>query len=421
MQKIFKFEKIFLYLSLLLLPLNLGKHFVFKWNYFNGILVDYFIPTIYIPELLILVVLAFWFFRIYKSAVLKSDIFLILKYDRIFYILAVFIFCIFLSCFYSQNILASIYLFSKWLLYLGFFVHLYFNIDEGFFKNLLKIFAIQLFLLTLLSIGQWYKQSSVFDNYLFFGEQPYNFSTPNVAKENFLGFTKLGSYGLFRHPNIFAGYMSILLCAVFFYLKAPWVRALVIFSILGIFFTLSYYSFFVLVFGLVSFYALKNYSGNIYVLLAFVLFLGVLLSFIPLLDKAVLSESASLEVRSELIRSTANVIESSFLFGVGPGMNIVEIQKFLPLTNYIIFIQPVHNIFLLLLSEFGFFGLICFLTFLVSCIYLCISRKSFLSIVLLQFVLLGFFDHFPLTIHQTAILFMVFLALSLRVTRNDYV
>src|SRR3990167_937702 len=42
------------------LPFNLSKHFVFSWSYVNGNLVDYLIPTLYITDILIALILLLW-------------------------------------------------------------------------------------------------------------------------------------------------------------------------------------------------------------------------------------------------------------------------------------------------------------------------------------------------------------------------
>lgn len=45
------------YLLIFFLPLNLGKHFILRDSFVSGLLVDYLIPTIYIQDVLILLIL----------------------------------------------------------------------------------------------------------------------------------------------------------------------------------------------------------------------------------------------------------------------------------------------------------------------------------------------------------------------------
>ena len=50
------------YLILFLLPANLAKHFPVASSYVSGILVDYLIPTVYLTDILIIILLVSHFF-----------------------------------------------------------------------------------------------------------------------------------------------------------------------------------------------------------------------------------------------------------------------------------------------------------------------------------------------------------------------
>lgn len=61
-----KLEKVLFYLFLFLIPSNLAKHWVQNWSYVNGILVDYLIPTLYMTDIIIILILIFWLVKLVR-------------------------------------------------------------------------------------------------------------------------------------------------------------------------------------------------------------------------------------------------------------------------------------------------------------------------------------------------------------------
>ena len=120
--------------------------------------------------------------------------------------------------------------------------------------------------------------------------------------------------------------------------------------------------------------------------------------------------SESVVVRQQLNSAAITMWQHSPLFGVGLGNFLVELPKNLP-SRTIYFLQPVHNIYLLLLSETGIVGLGSFLL-LLWYIFQRI-RNSKLKAPIVALLLLGLIDHYPLTLQQGQLLFTLFLSLSL--------
>src|SRR4030042_5726157 len=53
-------------------------------------------------------------------------------------------------------------------------------------------------------------------------EPPFSFSTAGIIKENLFGFSVVPAYGLFKHPNILGGFLSVMLiwiCYLVLYIK----------------------------------------------------------------------------------------------------------------------------------------------------------------------------------------------------------
>jgi hypothetical protein len=110
------------------------------------------------------------------------------------------------------------------------------------------------------------------------------------------------------------------------------------------------------------------------------------------------------------------MIENNFLFGVGFNNSTIFIDGYNYAGTDLRFSQPVHNIFLLLFSEGGVFSLIFFALLIRECARNFINSSYFhiYLISFLQILLLGSFDHYFITIHQTLLLFWIVLGLGLQ-------
>jgi O-antigen ligase len=100
----------------------------------------------------------------------------------------------------------------------------------------------------------------------------------------------------------------------------------------------------------------------------------------------------------------------SLFTGVGLGNFLVELPKIYPHRD-IFFLQPVHNIYLFVLSETGLIG---FMIFLWS-IYKGLWRKKLFIIHYSLFIILliGLVDHYPLTLQQGQLLLTMLISFAL--------
>jgi O-antigen ligase len=107
------------------------------------------------------------------------------------------------------------------------------------------------------------------------------------------------------------------------------------------------------------------------------------------------------------------MFQGSPIIGVGinniyNNLNIASVKG----VNFLI--QPVHNIFLLVLSETGVIGLVTFLfVFLKSFLAVIKKRNIYLLLSLLAITILGMFDHYFLTLQQGQLLFSLVLGIAL--------
>jgi hypothetical protein len=106
--------------------------------------------------------------------------------------------------------------------------------------------------------------------------------------------------------------------------------------------------------------------------------------------------------RIELIKNSIMIIFNHPVFGVGLGSYLIEQIKY-PSKYHLFFNQPVHNIFLLFISETGLVigGVL---------LYLVANRLTKQKLIINQWLLIsviiftGFFDHYWLTLPQNFLL-----------------
>ncbi|HOM78234.1 MAG TPA: O-antigen ligase family protein [bacterium] len=409
----FLLEKTLFYLVLFSIPLNLGKHFVVETSYIYGKLVDYVIPTVYIQDILVFLLVLVTFPKLIKSFIKHIS-----HWEFAFLIL--FFAGTALSVCSSQVPISANVGFSRLFLYsaFGFYVFSQINLLTEM-PRLLRIFTFLLFFQSVLGLAQWFNQGSIFNNYLFLGEQPYSMSTPNIVRTSWKGFSRVPSYGTFRHPNVLA---SFLVLNVLFILgmrpKHPFYYCVVFLSIVSLYFTFSVISLYGLIFGISAFLIPKKNLGSF---LFFIFWLGVFATlflvfapslYLPLnLQNLIISFFANPSVfrRRNLILVALKIFGASPLFGVGLNNSLYYVDKFSVALSLPKFTQPIHNIYLLLLSEVGiinFFFLATFFLLLFKKLYnsfLSTASGKYSRLFLVQLTILlffGFFDHYLITAQQ---------------------
>jgi hypothetical protein len=405
-------SKKFFYILILLLPLNLGKHFVFISSYVWGILSDYLMPTIYIQDILVLSILFLWFFE--KGFPSKETILCFLNRKSpqaiiLFVCSLVFSLLLFRRFPSSLEIFLRIFIYSLLSFYISYEVVL-----EKDFKIILKLLSFGLILLSIVSILQFIKQGAVFNNYLFFGEQPYSSATWGVAKESVLGVTRVPAYGFFRHPNILGGFLSIVLIWVYAGLEIMKKEKGVLITsfclgLVSLLLTFSYVAWAGFLTGLLSYLFIRYYKKINYEekkKRILVIFLGMIFLVNIITPLFINFRSDSLNRRGSLLITSIKVIQKYPLFGVGPGNFVSFVEDFR-------FMQPVHNIFFLIFSEYGVFSLLLFICVLTLAVKksLNLNYLFLFLITILQIIFEGSLDHYFWTIHQTLLLLWIVLGL----------
>lgn len=395
-----KISRILFYILLLILPLNLGLHFTLTQSYVNGILIDYLVPTLYLQDIVVFIIVVLNIKKIMGSLTKKN------RY------LVWFLFAVLLSVLGSAHFLISLTAFMRLLLYVA--LMLFINVTFEYKKDFLtitKFLAVSALLLSCLALLQWRNQGSVFNNYLFFGEQPYTAATPGINLENYFGLTRVPPYGTFRHPNVLAGFLVLILILALGQInKSAFLKFVFVIGIVTLFFTLSKFAWISFLLSIIFWFLIKQRSKAVTWVIG-VFFIILALSFtLPFFRNfSLVKDQPSFYRRADLLEASYRMVKIRPLFGVGFDNSTAYIDRFLPLQKDLRFTQPPHNIFVLILVESGIFAFITFLLFFVGKLKEA-KAKPLLLAALLQILFLGSFDHYFITMHQTDLLFWIILA-----------
>jgi hypothetical protein len=326
------------------------------------------------------------------------------------------------------------------------FALLYFYIKS----NYKKVFGLKYTVYALIASGilqgtialvQYIKQSSLGLKIL--GE---SFLTPEVygvAAFKVAGEFILRAYGTFPHPNVLAAFLFTAIYA-FYLIYANWDKEkywLLFFYVpmlAGFILTYSRLIGLLWVLGIalrMSFiffkkklrrgYLKKNYRRLIYLTIVTVLVLGAIYATNMEAINGRLGFSPSEEAYVMRMFYNRQTLESFSLFGHGVGNHIEWLRGELPgmpAKNY----QPVHNIYLLILNEIGFFGLAAFICFLVFLSIRYFKGKEFTRIfhysayiLFASFLVMGLFDHYLWTLQQGRLMFWFLLGFLAVLTDMD--
>lgn len=351
-----KFEKVLTAVLIFLIPTQLALHLWPSWAFVFGIRVDYLAPTIYLTDILVFILLVLNFKNL-------------LKFKKYIFWLAMFAF---VNIYFSTLPFVSLF---KWL---KVFEYILFAISISSKKINLNILYYSAIFFSLIGILQFLLGHTIGGLLYWLGERSFNLSTPGIALVKISGQDFLRAYSTFPHPNALAGYLGICLLL----LKDEKKKfGLLIIAIC-----------FLLTFSLTAFLAviavivLRKYSSKLFVPVVAASLLMPIVSQQLLLTA---NFSKNILERLDLAIISGNLIAQHFWLGSGLNTFVVNSSSWL--------LQPVHNIFLLALSEVGIFGLLLLVFFLQKTV------KIF-PMVFMFVILTGFFDHYWLDAQQNLLL-----------------
>ena len=423
------------YLLLLLIPTQLGYHFWPDFAFVNGIRVDYLAPTIYLTDLLILGIGISWLL----SKITNDDLPArnasrnmrdaggrITQYRILIAGILFFIFNLLFSD-VSQLTLLNLLTILKLT-----FIAVYIVKTKPDLKISSGYLLVASGYSSLIAWIQFINQSSIGGLLWFLGERTFDVTTPGIATAIMNNKLILRPYATFPHPNVLAGFITVLLPLVFFNtsvivrkVKLP----LLIFFLATLFITFSRSAWMVagilLIVVLISnlpagkagqhYLRIRNRNRVAWILVAIILII-----LLPFLSERIANLSSvdiqSVTRRMDLNYAALNMMKDNPIFGVGLNNFLVALPSYTTIDSYQD-LQPAHNIYLLLLAEWGVVGSAMVIFLLIKLLF-STSYKILLPLVAL--LLLGLFDHYPYTIHQIQLLFAVLVGFTISLKHEIY-
>ncbi|OGG08615.1 hypothetical protein A2154_00760 [Candidatus Gottesmanbacteria bacterium RBG_16_43_7] len=439
-------------MTLLLLPIQLGKHFWPQWSLVLGRRVDYLSPTLYLTDLTIGLTILFWFVKEYRPKILEGIMNNVLSIKDYFfsrkksvsnpkitiihntlYFLLLIIVC--LNTIYSLNPYVSVYIWLKALEF-GIF-SLYIIKTKPNRHTSILVLTLAVFYSSVLGIVQTYLQRSVGGVFWILGERQFSVSTSGIARFTLClprvlaaifgakPFCRelLRSYATFPHPNVFGGFLAILLPTFVADLLRPqnasgrFIRgSALLFGLFALVLTFSRSAMLISLILMIMVLLLqqlekihKKITMGKYltaVILVAVL-VGVIFSCVlPLVIHATGQES--FVIRQRLAVSALSMWQTSITSGVGLGNFLTALPHYL-VQKTVYFLQPVHNVYLLILAETGLAGIVIIyiiLRFIISGALRAIPPKISALNLFMRFypvvaiLIFGSIDHYPITLQQ---------------------
>ena len=368
-------QKLF-FLSLTLLPTQLGFHFWPQWSIVLGRRVDYLSPTIFLTDILIVCMLASWIFQTrIKFSVSKLIPFFLFAFANIFF---------------AASKPVAIYKWIKVLEFVG--LGWYIIKTKPKINAIINPLSIGVLYSSLIAIAQFFLQHSI--GLWILGERTFAADTPGIARFSW-GREFLRPYATFSHPNVLGGFLAASLLFIFFKLRSSTFKNITL--ILGIAALFLSFSRSAWIAALVGFGIMKRK------------FLIPLLIIILILFFKFNVQEESVVIRQQLNTSAISMWKTSPIFGVGLGNFLVELPKFL-VSREVYFLQPVHNIYLLILAETGIVGLGAWM-WIIS-VFIKKKKLFIIRYSLFLILLLGFVDHYPITLQQGQLLLTILLVLQ---------
>jgi O-antigen ligase len=406
-----KIIKILLFLFLLLIPTQIGKHFWMEWSYVLGIRVDYLSPTLYLLDVIWLglfllkglpVLLNFNFKKIKKY--FKFRYFLVVGFIAINVLMAV-------------SPWVAVY---KWIrVFQVLITFFYFRKNKKSIKeNLVKIIPCWVVFESLLAMAQIAKNGSLNGIFYWFGERSFSFNTIGIAQISVMGRGLIRAYGTFSHPNSLAGFFLVVLLLWYFLKKKVnnyywW--TVFWFGFLGIMVSGSR-TIWVLTLGLVLGLAWVKIKNKVNIIGLFLLFFAILVFVLRLVNMEYQVSDflggwdvGGISKRMQLNWAGLKMIKESPWFGIGLGNFLVRLPEFQRNSGFY-WLQPVHNIFILAWSQIGVLGLI--LSFLFLARNFVWGKINFIfKIIFLVVLISGTIDHYWLTLPQNIWLLVLVLGI----------
>lgn len=437
--------------------------YIFDEKFINGFKSQLLTGQIFATEIILWLIIILYLVFSFQFSVFKKFPAFKLGGKKQMFILALWLFLAYsgLSIFWSADRLAEYYL---WLHFLeaGALLLIILTSNASIIK-LLWALLLSAGLQGLLATQQFLSQAIPANKWL--GIAAHSAAVPGDIVIEVADGRWLRAYGSFSHPNILGGFLVLGLIAGLMlwlhYFRSPdkifiagnsarnkfaalWLKLLSVLSVsmiasAGLFFTFSRSAWLAaglvfILFIILSMQMIRK-LGSAREIFQFLLFpLGSLLllaAFFFIFNSLILAradatnrlEAISKTERINQISESLTMIKSAPLFGTGLNNYTEKLSGFFPLRSAYQ-LQPVHNIYLLILSELGFIGLTLFLLLIAAALNLRLDKKNILSLSPLAACLaIGLFDHYFWTSYAGLMIFWLSLTICAKygnLTNQDH-
>jgi len=404
-----KLHRQFFWLLIFLLPVQLGRHFWFEWTQVLGLPIDYLSPTLYLTDLLVMAILFFWWLD--KRRRLKLKVFKeIIKKN--WWLFATFIFLL-VNAFLAVNQGVAFYKLIRILEFA--FLGLYVVKERYVIDDLRYPLSGAVIYSSLIAIIQFVRQSAIEGIFWWLGERSFNLITPGIAKAIVSGRLVLRPYATFPHPNVLAGFILASLILIGINKEQGWRRIIKwAAQILGSIAIILSFSRATWLIGLLAGLALvvRGWRKKKDMVIGLIIFLALIGGLFYRLALPLSGQEAIIQ-RFSLAQIAIKMIKANPLAGVGLNNFIPQLPNYWQQFGMTYWLQPVHNIFLLITAETGLVGLLIFLWLLVLTFKRLVAANHWLLVTVLSLILaLGLFDHYWFTLQQAQLLLTIVLGLS---------
>lgn len=384
-----------LFLAVLaVVPIQFGKYFWPQFSYVLGLRIDYLALTLYLSDLVVIGYFLVFIFENLLSGEKTRKNFqkTIFKQKDLLIVFLIFnLYLIFNAVFASVLRPTSLWFSLKFLevSILAILSSITFA-NQKLARPLSLVLTFSIFWQSALIMLQFILQRSL--GLWFLGERTFSSSTVAIAHFQIWGAQYLRPYGTFPHPNLAAAFLVIYL-VILASGKLPIVPS--IFSVLAVLMTHSQAALLALIASVIAQVKNKKHlaiAGGLLVLFLW-LFFKVLIQ----------SQIASAAERIVLMQAALDIAKVHPVLGIGSGNFIFELAKLnLFSLSEIRLLQPVHNVFLLILTENGIIGLL----LLVLLFWVVLKNATTRSKIALLAAILVFLsvDHFLWTLQQGRLL-----------------
>lgn len=408
-----------------LLPIQLSKFFWPDFTFVLGLRIDYLAPVLYLSDGAIVILIVSSFARVaLKRSIVRREALLLST---------LLIVALLVSSAFAKSPQVAYLKTAKIIEFSLFALSISTLSFKKFVSPLTFLFGFSVIWISLLSLVQFARQGSL--GLTFLGERTFNISTPGISQVSHQGLLMLRPYATFPHPNVLAAYLSLTLTFILGYLllskseiRRKWfLGACLGLGYVALFLTFSRTSWLSTLLGSVALltFAIFRQTNRRFakprklVLPVFlggcVFVLGVFLTplFLERFLSIATSDSHSLVLRAKLAQAAVSMVAASPFVGVGPGNFLINLPLFWELSETIRWLQPAHNLFLLVFAETGALGFLAFLSVMFFPLFLLLTSKPtgfrFVMLILFsQTAFLAFFDHYFWTLQQGLFLFWLY-------------